>query len=201
MSNVNDGPRQWVPPAYDEFAWLYLDPGALEGWEAWSLGVKVQPLPGGQLIITGIRIEPFEEHDGRVSDQHLSTSKLRTLPLKVLLAQASMDVSFREANMPEFSLKVREGLRAMEQHQIENDFERNQREIGLKKAQLMRVASLYRNALRWPDFGGPREQIAETLSVSKVTVDRQLRESRKQGFLAAFDGKQAKHGLSVTEGE
>jgi len=201
MSKPTYGQHDWVPPAYDESDWHYLDPGALIGWEAWSVGVKIQSLPDGQLIITGVRIEPFDEHDGKIRDQQLTSAKLRTLPLRILLAQASLQSAILDADMSGIQSKVLEKLRATQQYEIDHAFEENKKEIGPKKAQLQRIASLYHHALNWPGWGGPRDQIAKALGISKVTVDRQLQESRKQGFLPAFEGKQAKHGQKGTEGK
>jgi len=190
-----------VPSAYNEVDWFYVAPGTLPDWAPWSVGVKIQEMPDGQLAIIGIRVEPHDEYDGKMRDQKLSTAKMRTLPLRILLAQAAVNFAVMNADDRDLESKVHEQLRALDEYEIDRAFELSVKENGPEMARLERVANLYRNAQRWPGYGGPRDQIAEALGVSKVTVDRQLQESRKQGFLVAFDGKQGKHGERKTEGK
>lgn len=194
-----DKVKGFVPPEYDEWKWHYVD-GGLPGWEPWQVGVRVQRMPDGELAITGLRIEPFDDFDGRLRDQQLTAAQLRTLPLRLLLSVAARNEAFQEGDMDAFANHVLEGLGIV---QAEADSARESdraQVVGERQARLERVAALYLRVQGRPEVSGPRKFIAESLGVSVGTVDRLLREARTKGILPPYDGAQGKHGKEKAGG-
>jgi len=181
-------------PNFDSQEWLGNQ--GIQGFAQWRVSVKAQPMPDGELRITGLRIEPLADYDGSMRDQIISTELLRKLPLKMLLLGFCTARALMRGDMDEFDRELIKS-RQEEDHYLRGPANS---EVITKKdkhqARLKLAAKAYTDAIGHPQGIGPREQVSRVLGVSTSTVDRLLREARQLGLLAPYAGTQGKYGKS-----
>jgi hypothetical protein len=173
------------------------------GWGAWEISVRLATMPDGNVAPIGLRIEPREDYDGSRRDQRLTTEKMRRFPIgqaAALAKGAAFGDEWEALAARAEALESRADLLLEAMNGDREQVEAGMAEtIGARKARLVTAAGLYRVALAVPDVGSPRHYVAERLGVSLTTVDRLLRDARKEGLLEPYDGGQGKHGKQPTE--
>lgn len=180
---IEDG---WVP---------YQDgDGLLPDWTPWTLWMKTAITATGEVIITGLMIDPRDTYDGPVTDQRITTQQLRGLPLSILLTEASMLHALRRDDTAAFMEALKAQVTSARIRRLAEQRRERAREVGEDQERLEFASAVYRAARSGRVAGGPRRAVARLMGVSLRTVDRLLAEARDEGFLPPWDGAQGKHG-------
>lgn len=160
--------------------------------EPWLVAVQMQYEEDGTPLMVGLRLEPNPKFKGPLKDQNLT---------KKDLAQFDRDYAIQcawgeseGANKP----SVLHLPKSTHISQKEADAILARFGVDMRQGRIEAAAHLYREANKrgLP----PRPYIAEVMDCNVQTVDRYLREARKQKLLPAYDGPQAVHGKKKTSG-
>lgn len=149
--------------------------------EPWLVAVQMHYEEDGTPLMVGLRLEPNPKFKGPVKDQNLTKKFLAQFDRDHAIQQAA-GKSGRTVRLPQSSAYTAE-----EADSILADFG-----VDTRQGRIEAAAHLYREANK--RALPPRLHIAEAMDCNVQTVDRYLREARKQGLLPAYDGPQAVHG-------
>ena len=177
--------------------WQQID---LPGLEPWTIHVLLGPMPDGTMAPIGLRIDPRDDYDGSLRDQRVKQQMLRSFPIGPITSAAIADLPEADygaqlAARADALMLQADVLRGRMRDDATEVEARITREIGPRKARLVIASGHYRVALE-TGAASPRRYVAEQMGVSPTTVDRLLRDARKEGFLERYAGGQGKHGES-----
>lgn len=177
----------------DEDGWILIAQGDED--MPHTIRVKVDELPDGRPIITGLMLDPTKPDDfgGYLRDQEINTAMLSRFPTRsVLTAAISLDVIASEGNLLQGvrALIADLGVAAEDDGLDEVDATGTDRDRRIVEA-----VRAYSEAVRSGD-PAPRQYAAEETGLSARTIDEYLSEARKRGWLKPYQGPQAKHGVT-----
>lgn len=153
--------------------------------DPWLVAVQMHYEEDGTPLMVGLRLEPNPKFKGPVKDQNLTKRELAAFDRDYAI-QLAASGSGRTVRLPKSSFDLKDSILAQFMS-VDDLFDTTTRQGRIEAA-----AHLYREANKrgLP----PRLHIAEAMDCNVQTVDRYLREARKQGLLPAYDGPQAVHG-------
>lgn len=187
----------------------FIEVGPLPSWEPWKVSVMIRKMPDGIAAI-GLLIAPDENYEGGgITSQRITTNRLRTFPIGLAVQQARYESAKDRPEAAEAQAeierltqiaKLNEEIEASKEderrHQALADYawEQYAKDLDPRRALLEKAAMLYEIAFEDPETTSPRAYVAERLGKKPATIDVYLREARKAGILAPYEGPQGKHG-------
>ncbi len=201
-------PMKWPPFVADNAdrgtqtkpKWITL---TMKHWESFPhiVSVKVADLADGQTVIIGLRLDPNPNFDGNLREMVINPSGLAGFNWR----EAVNAVRLAEAYKPEPTVDdISNWMDVLDERDVVNDL--GSIEVLVAKGQdadakARLAAFLYREAMRRGEKS-PRQFIADRIPgrdgevpCSLDSVNNYLRRARDNGWLPAYEGGQAKHGL------
>lgn len=168
-------------------------------WGPWRVSVMLGAATDGSPVVIGLHIDP--DPDAPMSEQRIGQERLRRFPIGAVKAAAlvqqrgPLDPDALAARAAALTARADDLIAQMEHDRPLHEAALASI-VGKKKARLIQAAGHYEAAVSmgWP----PRQYVAERLGVHTQTVDRLLREARKVGLLAPYEGGQGKHGKATS---
>lgn len=179
----------------DEDGWILVVEATEE--TPHSIRVKVDQLADGRPIITGLMLDPAHDaerdYEGHLRDQEVSRAMLAGFPTRsVLTAATALGIVAAEGNLVRGGRKLKAALARASTDDGLDEVAR----LGTERdRRIVKAVRAYDRAVESGD-PAPRQEAARKLGYSVRTLDEYLSDARKRGWLVAYEGPQAKHGVT-----
>lgn len=180
----------------DEDGWILVVPATEE--TPHSIRVKVDELPDGRPIITGLMIDPEHDEDcdygGYLRDQEITPAMLADFPVRSMITAAistGILLVGGRGNLIHGSRALHE---EMTKAKRDDEWSEIERHGGERDQRIMKAVRAYEAAVR-QGSASPRKDTEEATGFGVRSVDEYLRDARKRGWLAPYEGPQARHGV------